>query len=120
MADLTESQLASIFSQHLGKEFVSRIFNPASSPAPIQNEGGSISTHRMAAEVDENGNWSVFPTIINEDGVLVQKTLREAQDHARTTGEAIPFGKNKDAALSFSKDYKKVSPINFISGADFK
>ena len=36
----------------------------------IQNEDGSRSTHRMAAEVDENGNWIAFPEIQEVEGTL--------------------------------------------------
>jgi len=44
-------------------EFVDRINNPEKYPF-IRNKDGSISTHRMAAEVDEKGNWYAFPTIV--------------------------------------------------------
>ena len=39
-------------------EFLARIKDPDSYPF-IKNKDGSISTHRMAAEVDANGNWFV-------------------------------------------------------------
>ena len=44
-------------------EFLDRIQNPNDYPY-ITNKDGSISTHKMSAEVDENGNWYVFPTIV--------------------------------------------------------
>ena len=52
-------------------EFVDRINNPNNYPY-IKNKDGSISTHRMAAEVDEKGNWIVFPTIQFDGKKLVQ------------------------------------------------
>ena len=38
-------------------EFIDRVLNPQKYPYIY----GSVSTHEMAAEVDENGNWFVFP-----------------------------------------------------------
>ena len=38
-------------------EFIDRVLNPQKYPY-IKNKDGSVSTHEMAAEVDENGNWS--------------------------------------------------------------
>lgn len=64
----------------------------------------------MKAEVDENGNWFVFPSIIERDGKLIKLSPEEATNLAlEGGGEAIFFGKNKEAAISFSKDGYKLA-----------
>ncbi len=91
-----------ILDQYSNLNFVQRIKNPAIFPN-IPNPDGSISTHLMAAETDENGNWYVFPTIVqNEDGSLEKLELREAQRRAIRSGEFIPFGKDATSAMEFS------------------
>jgi len=76
----------------------------------ITNEDGSISTHRMAAEIDENtGKWHAFPTIVqNRDGTLSQfKDSREAMKHNMRTGN-IKEMPSKEAALDYAQGgYKK-------------
>lgn len=71
----------------------------------IENEDGSRSTHRMAAEVDENGNWFAFPTIQQgEDGVLVEfDDNREAMANAMASGNIKEFGGDKDAAIGYAQ-----------------
>lgn len=67
----------------------------------------------MAAEVDERGNWFVFPTIVElPDGSLKQfDTNREAMDFAISSGEFIPFKKDKNNALEFARGgYKDAAP----------
>jgi len=88
--------------------FIDRINNPEKYPF-LKNKDGSISTHRMAAEVDEEGNWFVFPTIIQTPGGSLHefKDSQLAMDYAIRTGEALPMGSKKEA-LSYSKGgYKK-------------
>ena len=88
-------------------EFIDRILNPKKYPF-ITNKDGSISTHEMAAEVDENGNWFVFPTI-QYDG----KTLRrfesneEAMEHAFKTNNFLPMSSKKEAIDYAKGGYKK-------------
>lgn len=76
----------------------------------IANEGGSISTHRMAAEVDEDtGKWYVFPTIVqNGDGSLTTfEDSREAMRHNMRTGN-IKEMPSKEEALEYAQGgYKK-------------
>ena len=104
MADFQE-----ILRRHSDKEFVQRILNP-DPDLTIDNGDGSRSTHRMAAEVDSQGNWFVFPTIVNQDGRLVEMPNNdEAFRYNAERGEVIPFGKDKDAAINFSINYKPKS-----------
>lgn len=78
----------------------------------ITNEDGSRSTHRMAAEVDENGNWLAFPEIQEVDGKLVQMETQKAMAKALREGNYKSFGKDKDSALEYAKGgYKKGTNI---------
>jgi hypothetical protein len=78
-------------------QFIDRINNPQNYPY-IQNEDGSVSSHRMAAEVDEGGNWSVFPTIQMIDGKLKQfDDNRTAMRSAFETGNYLPMDSAEEA-----------------------
>tara|TARA_E500000331_G_scaffold342736_1_gene376717 strand:+ start:2111 stop:2431 length:321 start_codon:yes stop_codon:yes gene_type:complete len=93
-------------------EFIDRINNPQKYPT-IRNEDGSVSTHRMAAEVDENGNWFVFPTIVQlPDGKLFQfRDNEQAMKYNRRTGNILPM-KSKEAAITYAQGgYKKGTPL---------
>ena len=89
-------------------EFVDRINNPKKYPY-IKNKDGSISTHRMAAEIDEKtGKWIVFPLIQFDGKSLKQfKTVQEAMDNAKTTKNLLEMS-SKEKAINYAKDgYKK-------------
>ena len=93
-------------------EFIDRINNPDKYPV-IRNEDNSISTHRMAAEVDENGNWFVFPTIVMmPNGKLHEfKDSDLAMQYNLRTGNFLPM-KNKEEALKYAEGgYKKGTPL---------
>ena len=93
-------------------ELLDRITNPDKYPY-ITNDDNSISTHRMAAEVDENGNWVVFPTIVRlPTGELYQfEDSGQAMDYNMRTGNYLPMPSKKDA-LSYAKGgYKKGTPL---------
>lgn len=93
-------------------EFLDRIMNPQNYPY-IKNKDNSISTHRMAAEVDENGNWFVFPTItMLPTGELYEfKDQQQAMDYNLKVGNFLPMA-NKKEALSYAADgYKKGTPL---------
>jgi len=91
-------------------EFVDRINNPQKYPY-IKNKDGSISTHRMAAEVDEKGNWYVFPTIQYDGKKLRQfKNNEEAMANALATGNYLQMPKEK--AIEYARGgYKKGTPL---------
>ena len=75
----------------------------------IKNPDGTVSTHSMAAEVDENGDWYVFPTVQpGEDGKLKRMELREAQAKAMIDKNYKAFGKDKKSALAYAADGYKV------------
>jgi len=88
-------------------EFIDRINNPSKYPY-IRNSDGSISTHRMAAEIDENGEWYVFPTIQMINGKLKQfDDNRQAMDAALATGNFIKMPNKQEAVQYASGGYKK-------------
>jgi hypothetical protein len=92
------------------KDFVKRILDPRNSPF-IENEDGSITTHKMAtAEAD--GAHYVFPTVMrDEEGEL--RSYHSDDDkwaafkEAIKRGEAIKFESKKDADW-FERNWKTV------------
>lgn len=105
---LTIGQIKAILDQNKNKSFVKRIYNPEKYPT-LDNGDGTTSTHSMAAEVDAEGNWRVFPTVLTtKNNTLARYPLEKAMEYTNQTGNFISFGKNKDAALDFSQNYKKV------------
>lgn len=93
-------------------EFLARIKEPDRYPF-IKNKDGTISTHRMAAEVDEQGNWFVFPTIVQlPSGELYQfKDSMQAMEYNLKNNNYLPMKTKKDA-LDYAKGgYKKGSQL---------
>lgn len=93
-------------------EFIDRINNPEKYPY-ITNPDNSISTHRMAAEVDDQGNWMVFPTIVQlPDGKLYEfKDPMQAMAYNKRVGNYLPM-KSKEEAISYAEGgYKKGTAI---------
>lgn len=92
-------------------EFVDRINNPEKYPF-IRNKDGSISTHRMAAEVDEQGNWMAFPTIVMlPTGELYQfENNQKAMEYARRTGNFLPM-KGKEEAIAYAEGGYKTKKL---------
>ena len=93
---------------HEDPPYVDRINNPQNYPV-INNPDGSVSTHRMSAEVDEHGiygpagNWYVFPTVQMQDGALkVYDDNREAMKNAFETGNYLK-APNKEEALKYAE-----------------
>ena len=88
-------------------EFIDRILNPKKYPY-ITNKDGSISTHEMAAEVDEDGNWFVFPTI-QYDGKNLRrfKSNKEAMANALKTNNFLSMPSKKQAIDYAKGGYKK-------------
>ena len=97
----------------LGQALFEQRANRAMQPFITQKDG-SHATHKMAAEVDDQGNWFAFPTVQQmPNGLLVEMALRDAQARAMRTGEFKSFGKNKDAALLYAEGgYKRGTPMD--------
>jgi hypothetical protein len=104
--------------------FLDRVNNPQNYPW-INNGDGSRSTHRMAAEIDEDGlfgppgKWYVFPTIVTKpDGQLHRfNDSREAMDYNVRTGNAIEFDDGQEA-IDYSINYKDGTPLAAPFGTD--
>lgn len=97
-------------------EFLDRIMNPEKYPY-IANKDGSVSTHKMAAEVDENGNWFVFPTIVMlPNGKLHEFTdTKQAMEYNLKTNNFLPMKSKKDALSYAEGGYKKGTPLEKFS-----
>lgn len=115
------AKIDGILEKNKNMEFVQRILDPSLNPEPL-DIGGQSGSHLMSAEVDEDGlygepgNWYAFPTIINENGKLVQYEAREAMKKNKERGELISFGKDRDSAIDFSKNYKTEEFKNYFQG----
>ena len=94
-------------------EFEDRINNPQNYPT-LDNGDGTVSTHRMAAEVDEEtGKWYVFPTIVDTgDGQLYAfEDNQTALQYAIRSGNNYEM--NKDSAIAYAAGgYKKGTPLD--------
>tara|TARA_R100001463_G_scaffold16126_3_gene41955 strand:- start:4826 stop:5191 length:366 start_codon:yes stop_codon:yes gene_type:complete len=88
--------------------FVDRVLNFSQYPNPtLFNKDNQMQTHLMSAGNDREGNWYVFPKVVFENGQYVEyKTEDEAFNNAIKNNNFIPFGKDKDGAIDFSKNYK--------------
>ena len=91
--------------------FVDRVINPQDYPEPTSFDSkGRPQTHLMSADIDERtGNWIVYPTLTIKDGKYVKQTLKEAID----AGDSINYGKDKEGAIDYSKNYKQELNPNF-------
>lgn len=100
-----DTQARRLWQSSVDLPFVQRWMAP--SLPPLMNDKGQEMSHQMAAEVDDDGDWYVFPRIIERGGELVDlKDNRKALAHAKRTGEYIQ-APNMQVALHLSKNYKK-------------
>ena len=84
----------------------------------VVNPDGSLSTHRMAADVDANGNWVGYPLIVQrpngtfkefEDTVEGRKAALEFN---RSIGNVKEFGSDQESAIEWAQGgYKKGTPL---------
>ncbi len=101
--------LMQLLGQNKQVPFVDRVINPQNYPNPnIFDESGRMQTHFMSATPDKDGNWYAYPNIIFKDGEYKKLNLNEDQalEFAKKSGNLISFGKDKDGAINFSKNYK--------------
>jgi hypothetical protein len=86
--------------------FVKRILKSEKYPVRPNEDGGS-STHLMRHEVDEKGNWHVFPMLKYEDGEYYEyNNWQDAFKDALESGNTINLGKDASMAEEFSKGDK--------------
>ena len=88
-------------------EFEQRINDP-NAPS-IRNPDGTVSTHKMAWDIDEKGFY-VFPTIVNQNGKLVQLSAEDADRYAHKTGELKRFATQGQASAYAAGSWKLQSP----------
>jgi len=106
--DAQRERFESMMREKEGTNMVKRMLDPKS--PSLKTEYGE-ETHRMSAEVLEDGRWVVFPTIVDKGDGKLQKLVKDDKDragreaalrHAMQTGEYFDFGDDKEAALTFS------------------
>ena len=111
--------LMQLLSQNKEIPFVDRVINPQNYPAPsIFDDSGRMQTHFMSATPDKDGNWYVYPNIVFENNEYKKLNLNEDQalEYAKSSGNFISFGKDKDKAINFSKNYKPESFKKYYKG----
>jgi hypothetical protein len=73
----------------------------------LKNKDGSESTHVLSAEVDDKGDWYVFPTLERENDKWVDMRTegypKEAFDYAKKNKSAIKMP-SKEMALYYSRN----------------
>lgn len=93
-----------ILQENKDKPFVQRILNPGD--LRLDRGDGKFSTHSMAwGEAD--GTFYVYPTVMQDENGQLKDYGDQAWQHAKDTGNVIPFDNAKEAAW-FSENYKKV------------
>jgi hypothetical protein len=95
-----------------GPEFIDRINNPEKYPF-VTNKDNSISTHKMAADQDEDGNWYAYPMIVRlPSGELKEYTnQRQALKDNLASGNVLPM-ESKEEALAYAENgYKLGTPL---------
>lgn len=86
-------------------EWESRLYNQ-SSVVPIVNPDGSSSTHKMMS-YETDGINKAAPTIINQNGRLVELSPRDAMRYAETNKTYKEFHTEEDAQRYAEGEYKK-------------
>ncbi len=104
--EMSREEVTGVLNANKTLNFVKRILNPKKK---LDNENGTFSTHTMTwlySFSNGVGEYVVFPTVIEEDGILKRLGADDVWDHALSKKEYIVFD-SKDEAVAFSKDYKK-------------
>ncbi len=106
--DITASPIGSEFMGHLSMpdvpDFLQREMQyNARSPdwQYIRNPDGTISSHKMMS-FEHNGNQLAAPTIVNQNGRLVELSFRDARKYALRNKEYVIFS-TKAAAQGFAE-----------------
>ena len=112
-----EMDIGQVIEENKDVPFVQRMINPDASGGR-DNEDGTASSHLMRAEVDDKGNWLVFPMLKKSNGKWEEfKDPDKAMGDAVKNNNYISFGKEKNKALSFAegawKDYKPQEPQKY-------
>ena len=89
--------------------WIDRVLRPDKYPNLwLTNERGQRETHRLAAEIDDNGNVYVFPMVrMLSDGTLKKySNAHEAMFENIKTGNAVLWNGDIQSAVEFTKNYK--------------
>ncbi len=86
--------------------FVQRYLYPSKYPV-INNDDGTISTHRMAS-AETDGKFISYPTIVQEpDGSLIELEDDAAFERAMQSGEFLEFPTDEEAKAYAEGGYKE-------------
>lgn len=101
-------------------DFIQRLLNGNPMSIPDWEKKGNISTHKLRAEIDENGNAIVFPIVQNIDGKLYdfsdpangrsmdnEDYVWRAMDSAISRGDTVRFDNIGEAIWFADNNYKK-------------
>lgn len=86
-------------------EWESRLYNPTS-VIPVVNPDGTTSTHKMMS-YEADGKYKAAPTIINQNGRLVELSPRDAMRYAEENNTYKEFNTSQDAESYAANGYKK-------------
>ena len=98
-------KIQDILNQNKDKSFIQRILTPELYPK-LDLGNGQYATHKMAWG-ESDGKYMVFPTIIHQNGKLVDYGMNKAFEFAKQTGQYISFDSSEKADW-FSQSYKKI------------
>lgn len=101
-------------------DFIQRLLNGNLMSIPDWEKKGNISTHKLRAEIDENGNAIVFPIVQNINGKLYdfsdpangrsldnEDYVWRAMDSAISRGDTVRFNNIGEAVWFADNNYKK-------------
>lgn len=100
--------VSKVLSNNADVPFVDRINNYQDYPMPASNKDGTVSTHLLSAELDDDGIAWVFPNKVLDKTNNTYTTYDdnfEALAIAKESGNAVRFNTIQEAEL-FSKSYK--------------
>jgi hypothetical protein len=76
----------------------------------IKNNDGTVSTHKMMS-FEADGKYYAAPTIVKQNGKLVELSQKDAQDYAFKNNEFKEFKTDKEAKDYANNGYKKGTPL---------
>lgn len=101
------------YADSVNPRFVQRMNDPNITGIKFTDDNGNAAfgTHYMIYGYDDNGDYYVYPRIQEINGKLQLLDPDTAWKMAIKNKNYLFFGKNKDEAVNFSENYKKVYPV---------
>lgn len=101
------------YADSVNPRFVQRMNDPNITGINFIDDNGNAAfgTHYMIYGYDDNGDYYVYPRIQEINGKLQFLDPDTAWKTAVKNKNYLFFGKNKDEAVNFSENYKKVYPV---------